>query len=487
MCAALAAAWAGPGYAGILSKLLREAGEAGGKVGKTGIGSLDNAALALKKLPDAESGSALAVHATPEGHWVFANKKGETFTAGTVDELARAPATLLGETGASGKLNLYLTPDTIFDHSARMKALPADARLHVVANKKSYPLSRAPGTNSEYRAAVRSNVGLAMRDPSLFSEALYRLNRPLNKANIRVLALEPGGPKRLSSVPAYDPKTRRRLSEPVDPATLETALAKLTGQNVVLTGKVENGRLAFESRSGRIGDIALSDLANVAQNADVNLIVLRSSSSAQPGSTTYLWRTVQVDGLDTALKRPTFADFLESVTASSGDLVVDAQRGGQGRLVLNAVPASSGGSSRSGGLGSWVDMLSEQITGSIATNGVTTYTRDRAEEREHSWRLVPLIPSAWQFTYLLSVFAGLIGLGTVRSWLRAIWPFEQRGEYSGRIGYQAARIARGLAFIVIFLPLFGIPAAIWTFIRPVVAIFVGVVRFVGGLFGLKRT
>ncbi len=476
-----------PSAAGILSKLLREAGEAGGKVGKHGIGSLDNAASALRKLPDGDAATALAVHATPEGHWVLVNKKGDQFTAGTPDELSRAPKTLLGMVGDGKPLALYLTEDTVFEQVGRLKDLPSNAKLNVVAGKKAYRLAPALDQPTGFAVQVRPNLNVALSKKALLHEALYRLQRPLNSANIRVLALQPGGPKRLSSVPGYDPKTKRRLIESVEPENLKSALGKLKGQTVVVTGEVKGSRLYFEPASTPAGQIDLKDLAEAARGADVNLVVLRSTSPTQPGAKTWLWQTVEVDGLETALKRPTFADFLQSVTANSGDLLIKTNRGAHGRLVFTAKPTGTTAGDVTGQIGSWIDIVSEQVTGTIATQGITAFTRDRDQELEHALRLVPGIPSSAQILYAFSIFAGLMGLGVAREWWRKLWPQEKRGEYSGKFGFQAARIARGLAFVLAFLPLVGIPAVIWSYLRPLIKIITAPFRFVGRLLGFTRT
>ena len=93
---AVAAALPTQSEAGWLSRIAREAAEGGGgvasKIGKTGVGALDNAAAHVASLPKLSGGTALAAHVTPEGHWKFANREGQVFTAATPEELARVRA-----------------------------------------------------------------------------------------------------------------------------------------------------------------------------------------------------------------------------------------------------------------------------------------------------------------------------------------------------------------------------------------------------------
>src|SRR5690606_41861456 len=68
--AAMAAVLPAPSGAGWLSRIVREAAEGGGgvasKIGKTGVGALDNAAAHVAALPKVSGGTALAAHVTPD-------------------------------------------------------------------------------------------------------------------------------------------------------------------------------------------------------------------------------------------------------------------------------------------------------------------------------------------------------------------------------------------------------------------------------------
>ena len=60
---------------------------------------------------------------------------------------------------------------------------------------------------------------------------------------------------------------------------------------------------------------------------------------------------------------------------------------------------------------------------------------------------------------------GLVGLSYARAlWLR-LWPAEIAGEYAGRAGYWAARVVRGILFVLVFLPLVGIPVGLWAMLK----------------------
>src|SRR6185295_3545319 len=78
--------------AGWFTKVMGAAEQAAPRTAGLGAGTLGHAALHLRSLPAKTDGAALAAQATQEGHWRFVNRAGETFTAGTPEELKRVAA-----------------------------------------------------------------------------------------------------------------------------------------------------------------------------------------------------------------------------------------------------------------------------------------------------------------------------------------------------------------------------------------------------------
>lgn len=450
--------------AGWLSRVVREAAEGGGgvasKIGKTGVGALDNAAAHVAGLPKLSSGTALAAHVTPEGHWKFVNREGQVFTAATPEELARVGTALAPEAAPGGKVTLYLSEDTAFAQRASLKELPADADLHVVVGRDAYRLRRSA---DDLAAEFRPNVVVSLTDRMLFEETVYRLARPLNRSNIRALALETGGPARLSSVPRYDPATKTALVDQIDPSTLPQALSALKGQTALISGRIDGNMLAFRSSSGAEQTLDIGKLVQAAEAADVNLVLLKTGTTHQPGGRNWLWQTVAVSGLDDALKRANFADFLSALGGAGSELTVKAVPASHGRVTFTAVPAPTASTPLTDTIGGWIgwDNWLGDITGNVVVKAADVYARDEERERELDARIVPGIPSALQFAYLGALVAGLIAWQVSFSWWRRLWPAEQRQDYAGRFGYIAARVARFLACVLIYLPLAGIPALLW--------------------------
>ena len=76
-------------------------------------------------------------------------------------------------------------------------------------------------------------------------------------------------------------------------------------------------------------------------------------------------------------------------------------------------------------------------------------------QRELDERILPGIPSDFQFYYIGALIMGVLGFNVASSWWAAIWPREDRGEYRGNFGFGAARTVRWLAFSLVFLPIVG--------------------------------
>ncbi len=460
-CAALLLAAAAPAaQANWLAKLAREAGEAGTRAARFGAGGLERAAAYVEALPATAKGSALAAHATPEGHWKFANRDGEVFTAGTPDELKRAVPTLLPDAG-DNRLSIYLSEDTVFGDRALLRDLPENSALYVVAGKDSYPLVRRSDAGAEALfAAVRPHLLVALEEQRLFGEAITQLERPLSRASIRTLALEPGGPVTLSSSPRLDPQTRSALVDAIDPAELAAALRSVRGQTVLLTGRTEDNLLLFRPASGPEQSVKLRGVIDAAADADVNLVILNAEAPRQPGGRNWLWQRISVDGLDDALKRATLGDFLDALGGGRGEFRASIGREGSGRVVIRAMPGGGEGAPLSGLVGDWLSKAASSVTGNVVTSAVEVHARDEERQAELDSRIIPFLPSGVQIAYLGSLLAGLLGWPVARAWWERIWPRERPEDYRGAAGYRAAQAARLLVFLAVFLPLAGVPALI---------------------------
>jgi hypothetical protein len=446
----------GPAQANWLSKLMGFAEHGASSTGKVATNAIDNASRHVPSLPARADGAAvLAAQATQEGHWRFVNKAGETLTAGTPDELKRVATVLLPEAKPDTKLTLYVTEDTIFAHRAALRDLPKGSELYVVAGSESYRiLRRGEGAAERLFAELRPNLIVELADRRAFEEAAWQLARPLNKASVRVLALEPGGSPHLASAPRIDPATKRALVDVIDPASLAAALGSVRGQTVLVTGRVDGRLLYVQPSSGAERSVLLPDLHKAAEAADVNLIVLRSASTPrQPGGRNWLWQKVEVKGLEQAMRHARFADFLSALGRPNNRLLVSATAtGSRTALEVRPSPDIPGGLTPGSGGGLFSGFVSD-LTGRVVVTGLDASVRSAERQQELDHRLVPGIPSDFQIGYVLLLVLGLLGVPISRAWWRRLWPPETLTDYQGRVGYWAARLVRGGAFLLVFLPL----------------------------------
>ena len=446
-----------------LTHVLREAGEAGGKTAghmSHELGAVGKAASHLKGLTGAPKG-ALAAHATPEGHWQFVNREGQTFTAGTPDELKRALPTLAPDVAGDSKLTLYLSEDSVFDNRAALDQLPKDADLHVVTGSGAYRVTRTgAGQWATLRAQIKPNVIVDVAHRDMFNETLSYLGRNLNKANIRTVAFEPGAPKRVSTAPKLDSVTKTPLVDQLDPADLANAFGSIRGQTVLVTGRVDQGKVFFSPSKGPEIGLELAELTGAASASDVNLVVLMSDATRQAGGRNWLWQTIEVGGLNDATKSATFGDFLDVLGAKRGGFQIKAGADGPGRIQLAALPSEAAKGLAADATHSLEETIGH-VTGEIVTKAVEIHARDDSAQKEIDGQLIPGVPTYIQIPYLISLVVALICWSTLRRWWRRIWPARATVEGEGRGAAFASNLPRELVFFLAFMPFAAMPALIW--------------------------
>ena len=146
------------------------------------------------------------------------------------------------------------------------------------------------------------------------------------------------GPRTLGASRKFDKAGRSVLVEPIDPNHVITSLDALRWQTGVVTVRVEGNMLNVKPISGISRNIPLENLKSAAAANDINLVVLATSSPAQPGSRNWFWQSIEVSGLRDALKRATYADFLDALGAQHGKLELSATKQSSSRIRIDAVP-----------------------------------------------------------------------------------------------------------------------------------------------------
>ena len=308
-------------------------------------------------------------------------------------------------------------------------------------------LKRVDGAAERLFAQVRPSLFIELADRARFDEALWQLMRPLDRARVRVLALEPGGPSTITSAPRLDAASNRAAVDIIDPASLPAAMGSIRGQTVLVTGRVDGQLLYVKPSSGPEKSLLVRDLLRAAEDADVNLVVLQSTSTPrQPGGRNWFWQKVEVKGLDDALQRARMADFLNALAGPGRRFAVAATPSGTLRTSLDIRPAPD----LPGGLvikpvGDIFSDLVADVAGRVLTDSVQANLRNAERQQELDQRILPGIPSDMQFLYLGLMVdravgpAGLARAGGSASGRRSRPPSTPAAAATGPRGPCAAR------------------------------------------------
>lgn len=410
----------------------------------------------------------LGAHVSQEGHWTLLNAAGERLTAANPEEMRRILPLLTGR-GDDVRPRMILSAVSVFRDRRDLALMPPTSHLSLAQNAATLPLVRR---GDVLLAEVRRGLLVEIGERRSFEEAIFQLARPLGRSRLRVVSLAPDGPETLQRQPPFD-GTGKPAADVIDAYKLPKALRTLTGQTVVVTGRLDRERLVFRTPAGTEQAILLPDLISAAARHDVDLVLLKTTSARQPGTRNWLWQRIEVAGLDKPREHPTMADFLDALAGSDGNApIVVRVAGVDGSRVRLSL--SRDGSGTVGGLFS---DLTAGVTGRLGGTEAAAWMVGSERHHELSRRIVPGVPAAAQHIYLALLLAGLLGLPAAYRWWTALWPPERRDEYAAAAGWHAARLVKLLAFGVLFLPLAAPLALIWTLARAALAIVALPIRF----------
>jgi hypothetical protein len=474
---ACAPALVGPAEANWFTRIVKEAGDiadSGLDAGKIAIqrgaprsvGRIADAVQRIKKRD--KQAAVVGAAAVGPGEWTFVNAAGEVFTAANADELARVRKVLLPDADPRRATKIVVSQTALFGDIKGLTAAFPDAELAVAYGRdKTYALRGIPkpvtAEAPAWRLRVRSNVDLALSTRANMTAALEVLERKIRRDKLTVMAVRQSKPS---------PGARPRASKDaagiagleVAEADVAAAMAGLRGRTVVLTGRISGDTLTYRTAVGFDRELALAPIREAAARNDVTLLLVNSPSPRQPGVRNWLWQKASVSGLDDALKQPDLAGLVDKLAEGSGRMVASVEKTGPYRTVLVIEPEpSSLNLPGSGLIGDITATVISETTGNLLTRAIEMDATSAARQDELDWRLIPLVPSVLQLGYLVSFVLGLFGLPFLRVWWRKVWPPEMASEYASRVGLFLARVVRGLVFLIVFLPLAGIPAAIANF------------------------
>jgi hypothetical protein len=315
---------------------------------------------------------------------------------------------------------------------------------------------------------VARHLTLLPDDPSTLREAMAQLNHPVTSSRLRMLSATgeaqtppaPGGSASGAGGVVIDAADADRLPD---------AISALPRQTALLVARIAGPDARLELPSGAVRTLALSDLTAAARDADVDLLVLDTDPPRQPGGRTWLYQSISITGADRTLKARRFAEVIEPIAEARGGFDLTFAPDGAGRVRMTAAPSSK----PAGGVASWIgaasdaaDLVTGEVVGTLKPRAIVASLVATERRRELSWRIVPAMPSAAQWVYGATLLVGVLGWRTARRWWARLWPAEGRAEYAGTSGYVMARTVREIVFVLLFLPIAGLPAALMGALYP---------------------
>jgi len=359
---------------------------------------------------------------------------------------------MLKDAGSYKRIELYVRDDQLFGHQTRLAALPDNFDLHIVHRRKNvYPVRRgSAGDNLQVEARPNVLVGAAnLRD---LDEILFRLERVLNRAALRLLKVVPDSTQKLPTLPD---RVLGRAPEPhaIDSNNIAESLRPLRGQTAVLTGHIENNVLLTQTRrGGKVTRLPIAKIRAAAREADVNLIVLDSNVPLQPGVRGLLGKR-RSKTLDAAFQANTNGEFLAALARHDAPINLRVESNGSRHVAISNVDRRPD-----------VDLNTDELAHiEHVVHGIHLLSRTREFEEEHDLRLVWWLPSYVVVALIVNLVAGVLAWGIAYGeWWARIWPPSESPQWFRRKISGAARL---LMFFVLFLPLFGGVALVWMVLR----------------------
>lgn len=190
-------------------------------------------------------------------------------------------------------LKIYVTKESVFKYPGSLTQLPKGSKVWLSDGKNAYQLLRGRRvvmTSYRLLPRVRRNLFVAVKERKVFDEVVWRLERPLKRADILVLSLTNGRPAASSVVGKGGSAHGTDIFEKIDPKPVGNAINALRDQTIVLTGRIGGDTLVYRSAIGFEREFDLVTLWQSGARSDVNLMLLNSPAPRQPGARNSLWQ-----------------------------------------------------------------------------------------------------------------------------------------------------------------------------------------------------
>ena len=430
-----------------LAKAGQEAGEAGTKLGR----KIDDVLPRLSHLPDEPNVARMGLDVDTNGSVTLHSENGKKWVVrreddlpSTLEEIYKQP--LLMVNGKPRQLKFYLSVDQLFDNNGT-KILSRIDGLHLLAKNKAYPLERIESFKPYWRVNVQDDLFLNFETREALEEGLWRLKSGFNKGNIRLISFLPET-KELPNKLATNINGSQPSLTKINPDSLDLNFNILRHQTLIITGKRAGRFLEIKGINRKKTSVDLNELQETAKKHDINLIILESNSSAQPGSKVFPWnRSVRQTELEKAFSSDTYGDFISTLSGRNKTTIEFDQKEGNFvsfRLKPDRSPDT-------------VDsvMTATEVTSHLvfSVGKIIGHTRDH--DREIDRRIFPGIPSWVHISYIINIISGLLVASlSVQVW-RKIWPKIERDDFNTWWEFVCYYLVRSFLFMFVFLGLLG--------------------------------
>ncbi len=467
-----------PAEAGIF-KILLNAGQEAAEVGSKAGRKLDTHLPALSHLPDEVGVSKVGLEVDSTGSLSLLAESGQKWPFSQGDDITQIIADIkktnnLSSGKKTNELKFYLSSTELFN-SFDNPLLKKIDNLNLTHGGKAYPLSSATNKiDTGWQIQARENLYVDIKSHVDLKESLFRVNQPINLANMRLVSFSTGTEGFPSKIQVAS-KTELPDVTMIHPDYLENSLNILKHQSLVITGKRVGDFLKIKDPKGKESAINLKTLQNEAAKNDVNLLIIESTSSAQPGSKLLPWnKSVKQKQLQQAFSSETYGDFLSSFTSNKTPISLIAEQTDNNFVSFRALPKKgSVVSNRKYNIDEEVSGI--EIATHITLHAARLYTKSEDYENELGRRIVSSIPS-WVHTILLiNIVSGLlVHVFSYSLWGR-LWRPEEKDDFDSWLKYALHCFVYFSLYIIVFLGLFG---AIFLLVRALIWIY----NFLLGIF-----
>ena len=331
-------------------------------------------------------------------------------------------------------------------------------------NQQVFELVRSAKPNLKYK-----NINIPLSTSTSIRTALYNFDKPLLASNPRFISLSR---KKTNPLPenVYASKS---VLEKTSADTLLFDLDKIKNQSIVLSGKISDGKLHSGKQAGF--GVSISELTELAAKNDINLVILESS---KPESLLkHLAKKQDLTANNISTFNQSTGDFINQLSDSKNISGLELSFSSSGKSQV-AISTKTDNLITSTNVLSLPDSKSGNILAPtilrLLAHSIRIYRPDevrsleladiekeftRQKNKEEFRQLLP-----WLYT-ALSVFTGFWAIEYVNQLWRRIWPKPDPQKYNNRFIHGLLQASRFIFYLLLLLPLVGLPCAIFKFFK----------------------